>query len=229
MSKLSLSKAFSGKPYLKIIAGLTNTDARHVGSVVKAAVEGGAQAIDLPADEKIVANVVKSEPKLYVFVSALDAETLLNASTWGVDAIEFGNYDALYAEGKEVTGEWVLSVARIVVAGLPEGVEFCVTVPGNLAIDEQVKLAGDLKNLGVTWIQVENVGYGFGAVSAIKQHVGLPVILAGGLNLDNLGDAINSGADGFGIGRIVSEKPTFDAMVAEVKALVAKIAPVVAG
>lgn len=227
MSKPALNQAFF--PFVKIIAGLKNTDAAHVGLVVKAAVEGGAPAVDLPADETIVSGLTQRYPELTTFVSALDAETLLLAAKWGVDVIEFGNYDALYAAGQDVTGEWVLSVSKTVMAGLPEGVQFCATLPGHLSVADQVKLAGELKGLGVHLLQIENVGHGFGVVAVVKDAVGLPVILAGSLNLDNLGDAIASGADGFGIGRIVSEKPTYEAMLGEVRALVAKVAPVVAG
>lgn len=229
MLKPALIKALSQKPFAKIIAGLKNTDSAHVGLVVKAAVDGGAHAVDLPAIESTVSGLKQSYSDIAFFVSALDSKSLIEAAKWGVDAVEFGNFDALYAEGKEVSAEWVWSVVKDVKAELPEGVAFVVTVPGHWSIDDQVTFASELKEIGIDLLQIENVGHGFGAISAIKKSVDLPIILAGGLNLDNIGEAISSGAEGFGIGRIVSDKPTVEAMTAEVKALVAKIAPVVIG
>lgn len=96
MKRIDLfKKHLEEKRAVKIIAGIDNFDAENVKNVVLAAEKAGASAVDVSASEEII-NIAKENTSLPVFVSSIVPEDLAMAVKAGADAIEIGNFDALY-------------------------------------------------------------------------------------------------------------------------------------
>ena len=90
------------KNAIKIIAGIDNFNKESVKNVVSAAEMGGASAVDICYNEEII-SMVKETTSLPVFVSSIVPTELANAVRLGADAIEVGNFDALYRKGMRVS------------------------------------------------------------------------------------------------------------------------------
>lgn len=213
------------RPFVKVISGLTNTDLASVTTVVNAAVEAGAHAVDVAANAGIV-SAVKDICPLAVFASGMTAAELLDAANAGANVVELGNFDALYAAGGSIDAGTVMGIARDVLAKLPEGVKLCVTIPGKLSSNEQLDLATQLQAMGVSFLQLEVLpGLVDSALTIARTIVGIveiPVILAGGLTLENLDRYVQTGVQGLGIGKAISSLVNEKAMVETLKALLVK-------
>ena len=154
MSRIeSFKRALEEKRAVKIISGIDNFDTDRVKKVVMAASNSGASAIDICANPDIV-SMVRKMTDLPLFVSSVDPEELAHAVVLGADAVELGNFDALYKKGISFSAEQVLNLAKRT-KELIEDTFFCVTIPGELEIGEQVELARALENLGIDLIQTE--------------------------------------------------------------------------
>ena len=116
---------------VKIIAGIDNFDIESVRNVTKAAQLGLASAVDVAASEEVI-KVAKQNTKLPVFVSSVEPFKLAKAVQWGADAIEIGNFDALYKQGMEFGADDVYEIALETMTLTPNGVFTCVTVPGKI-------------------------------------------------------------------------------------------------
>jgi hypothetical protein len=213
------------RPFVKVISGLANTDLTSVTTVVNAAVEAGAHAVDVAADPAIVA-AVKDICPLAVFASGMTAAELLGAANAGANVVELGNFDALYAAGGSIDAATVVGISREVLATLPTGVKLCVTIPGKLSLTEQLDLATQLQAIGASFLQLEVLpGLVDQALTIARQIVGIveiPVILAGGLTLDNLDRFVQTGVQGLGIGKAINSLTSEKAMVETLKALLVK-------
>jgi hypothetical protein len=210
---------------LKGIAGIAETRWEAIQAVVDAAnTSGQPMAIDIPAEVKIV-QATRSRTHLPVFASALTASDLVQAAIAGADALELGNYDALYDAGQFIDATSVLKETQELVfqlkrLGLFGRVLISVTVPGHLAIDAQILLAKALEIAGADVLQTEGAIRAVGtskvmanlsaaekadaslrAVRALTQAVRLPVMAASGFDADNVTDAIAAGASAVGVGR----------------------------
>ena len=220
------------RPFIKVIAGLTNHDLTAVIPVVNAAIEAGAHAVDVAADVEIV-RWVKDHSPLAVFASALTPAELLDAALVGADVVELGNFDSLYAAGGTITAETVLGYTRELLAKLPMGVKLCVTIPGKLGKLEQIDLATQLQAMGVGFLQLEVLpGLVEQALSVAKEIVGIveiPVILAGGLTLENVTSYVTTGVHGLGIGKAINGLVSEKAMIETLKAMMVKVTEVAAG
>ena len=87
------------KRAVKVIAGIDNFDMECVKKVVASAEKAGASAVDICADENIIA-AVREMTDLPVFVSSIVPSELARAVELGADAIELGNFDVLDKTGK---------------------------------------------------------------------------------------------------------------------------------
>ena len=112
MSRIeSFKRALNEKRAVKIIAGIDNFNAESVKKVVKAASNSGANAVDICANPDIIA-MARSLTDLPLFVSSVDPLELAHAVALGADAVELGNFDALYKKGMTFTASQVLNLAR---------------------------------------------------------------------------------------------------------------------
>ena len=236
MSRIeSFKRALDEKRAVKIIAGIDNFDSEKVAKVVKSASNSGASAIDICADPDIIA-MARSMTDLPLFVSSVDPEQLAHAVALGADAVELGNFDALYKKGISFSAEQVLNLAKRT-KELVEGAFFCVTIPGELEISEQIELARSLEELGVDLIQTEghfsNENPSKGVRGLIERaeltisntieltrNVEIPVMTATGINPTTASLAFAAGASAIGCGSCVNKLDSELSMLAVCKSLV---------
>lgn len=236
MSRIeSFKRALSEKRAVKIIAGIDNFDAEKVKKVVMSASNSGASAIDICANPDII-SMARSMTDLPLFVSSVDPEELAHAVALGADAVELGNFDALYKKGISFSAEQVLNLAKRT-KELVEGAFICVTIPGELEISEQIQLARDLELLGIDLIQTEghfsNESPSNGVRGLIERaeltisntieltrNVEIPVMTATGINPTTASLAFAAGASAIGCGSCVNKLDSELSMMAVCRSLV---------
>jgi hypothetical protein len=237
MSRLDVFKQhLAEKRCVKVISGIDNYDTEKLKRVVSAADQSAASAVDIAAREDLI-YLAKELTDIAVFVSSIDPSKLEMAVREGADAVEIGNYDALYNDGLRITGEEVLNVTKETLNRIGNDVFTCVTVPGHIDIAEQIKLAQELEELGVNLLQTEGA-----AVANIKntgargllekanvsiantielvRNVNIPVMTASGITPTTAGLAFAAGASAVGIGSCVNKLDTALGMIAVVRSIV---------
>lgn len=237
MSRIdSFKRALEEKRAVKIIAGIDNFNSESVKKVVISAKAAGASAVDICADPEIV-SMVRSMTDMPVFVSSIVPEELMHAATLGADAIELGNFDALYKKGMSFSASQVLNLAKRTMDLISDtDVFFCVTIPGELEIGEQISLARELETLGVDLIQTEghfsaepsNGAKGLleraeltlSNTIELSRNIELPIMTATGINPTTASLAFASGASAIGCGSCVNKLDSEISMIAVSKSLV---------
>lgn len=238
MGKMDLfKKALIEKRAVKIIAGIDNFDSDRVKKVVSAANQAGASAIDICANEEIL-KMSRELTDLPLFVSSIVPEELANAVLNGADAIELGNFDALYKNGLRVSGAEVLELARKTISLINKSETFfCVTIPGHISVAEQIDLAVKLEELGVDLIQtegaaiadvkndgarglIETAQISIANTIEISRNVDIPVMTASGITPTTASLAFAAGASAIGVGSCVNKLDSSIAMVAVIRSLV---------
>ena len=237
MSRIeSFKRALAEKRAVKIIAGIDNFDVESVKKVVKSASNSGASAIDICANPDIIA-IARSMTELPLFVSSIEPQELAHAVALGADAVELGNFDALYKKGQTFSAKQVLSLARRTRELVGDDVFFCVTIPGELEIAEQIELARDLEALGVDLIQteghfsnetpsngvrglVERAELTISNTIELTRNIELPIMTATGINPTTAALAFAAGASAIGCGSCVNKLESEIAMLAVSRSLV---------
>ena len=226
---------------VKIIAGINNYNLENVARVCRAAQMGHASAVDVAANIDVY-RTARKNTKLPVFFSLVNPFELLDAVKWGADAIEIGNFDALYKEGRSFSSQEVYDIV-LETMGLVNNYEIftCVTIPGNIEISEQIELAKKVEILGVDLIQTEGlkkdttssnpsahlVSYAEGTIAntlELIKHTSLPIMTASGITAATAPLAFASGASAVGVGSAVNKLSTEVEMAATVMAVVNSIA-----
>ena len=236
MSRIeSFKRALEEKRAVKIIAGIDNFDAEKVKKVVNAASNSGASAIDICADPDII-SMARSMTELPLFVSSVEPEELAHAVALGADAVELGNFDALYKKGVSFSAEQVLNLAKRT-KELVEDTFFCVTIPGELEINEQIELARELENLGIDLIQteghfsnenpsngvrglIERAELTISNTIELSRNVEIPIMTATGINPTTASLAFAAGASAIGCGSCVNKLDSEISMLAVSRSLV---------
>ena len=238
MSRIdSFKQALSEKRAVKIIAGIDNFDADRVRNVVIAAEQSGASAVDICADREIV-SMVRSMTDMPIFVSSIKPQELAMAIALGADAIELGNFDALYKNGMSFNAEQVLNLVRETLNLInKEDVFFCVTIPGSIEISDQISMARKLEEWGIDLIQTEghfsenNMSTGVKGLLdraeltlantiELSRNVEIPIMTATGINPTTASLAFASGAWAIGCGSCVNKLDSEISMIAVSKSLV---------
>ncbi|MFN8671956.1 MAG: DUF561 domain-containing protein [Candidatus Sericytochromatia bacterium] len=220
MKKYQLKKLLEEKRLFKLIAGMENFNQENVRMVVNSATLGKANAIDISADSENIDWVKENHTGLIVFVSSLSIHMLAVAKDWGADVLELGNFDALYARGKSISSEEVINLTRELRA-IAGNTPICISIPGNMSINDQVSLAVQVQAAGADMLQIENLSYesDYDNAKEISKSVEIPVILSGKLDASKVEKAMSTGVNGIGIGNAVNKKETLPEMVEEVKAI----------
>ncbi|BAZ43287.1 hypothetical protein NIES4102_02870 [Chondrocystis sp. NIES-4102] len=230
-----LAKALEQKNALKVISGLNNFDQDRVVAVVKAAEAGGATFVDIAAQPSLI-ETIRNLTDLPICVSAVDPQLFVSAVNAGADLIEIGNFDSFYSQGRKFEAPEVLEITQQTRSLLP-GVTLSVTVPHILALDEQVRLAEQLVEIGADIIQteggtsiapkkpgiqglIEKAAPTLAAAYSISRGVDVPVLCASGLSNITVPMAIAAGASGVGVGSAINQLNSEVAMIAVVRSLV---------
>ena len=235
MSRIeSFKRALSEKRAVKIIAGIDNFDVENVKKVVMAASNSGASAIDICADTDIIA-MVRQMTDLPLFVSSVVPQEL--AVILGADAVELGNFDALYKKGQTFTASQVLELAKETKELIGNDVFFCVTIPGELEIAEQIELARELEALNIDLIQteghfsnetpsngvrglIERAELTISNTIELSRNIELPIMTATGINPTTASLAFAAGASAIGCGSCVNKLDSEISMLAVSRSLV---------
>ena len=241
MNKIEkFKKDLAERKAIKIIAGIDNFDSESVKNVVSAAEMGGASAVDICYDKDII-SMVKDMSSLPIFVSSVVPSELADAINLGADAIEVGNFDALYKKGVRVSANDVLDIVKETLNLLNGNKTFiCVTVPGHIDISEQVSLAMKLEEMGIDLIQTEGAATVIPSKAGARgllqtaevsisntielvRNVSIPVMTASGITTTTAPLAFASGASAIGVGSCVNKLNSTIAMVAVVRSLVESV------
>ena len=236
MSRIDgFKRALEEKRAVKIIAGIDNFDADRVKKVVVSASNSGASAIDICADPDII-SMVRNMTDLPIFVSSVDPQELAHAVALGADAVELGNFDALYKKGVSFSAEQVLNLAKRT-KELIEDTFFCVTIPGELEISEQINLARELEAIGIDLIQteghfsnetpsngvrglIERAELTISNTIELSRNIELPIMTATGINPTTASLAFAAGASAIGCGSCVNKLDSEISMMAVSRSLV---------
>lgn len=236
----SFKKDLEAKKAVKIIAGIDNFDMDKVRNVVIAADRAGASAVDVCAKEEII-EMAKETTSLPVFVSSIVPEDLAMAVKAGADAIEIGNFDALYKKGLRMSASEILDLVKETLSLIKKSNVFvCVTVPGHIDVASQIELAKELEALNIDLIQTE----GSAAVEAQSQgarglletaqvsiantielarNVEIPIMTASGLTTTTVPMAFAAGASAVGVGSCVNKLNSEIEMIATATAIVESV------
>ena len=236
----SFKKDLAAKRAVKIIAGIDNFDIDRVKSVVIAADRAKASAIDVSANEEII-KMAKENTTLPVFVSSIVPEDLAMAVKAGADAIEIGNFDALYKKGMRMSAMEILDIVKETLALIKKSNVFvCVTVPGHIAIADQINLAKELEALNVDLIQTEGAAtveaqsegarglletaeVSIANTIELARNVEIPVMTASGLTTTTVPMALAAGASAVGVGSCVNKLKSDIEMIAAATAIVESV------
>lgn len=226
---------------IKVISGIDNFDIERIKNVVSAAEQAGASAVDIAWGEEIF-NTARELTNLPIFVSSIDPQELAQAAQWGADAIEIGNFDALYKKGVRMSAEDILSIAKRTYELLNgREVYVCATVPGHIEVSRQIWLAGELEKLGVNLIQTEGAAMmtssqiqgAKGLMELAQQsisntielgrNISIPVMTASGLTTTTAPMAFAAGASAIGVGSCIKKLNSTIEMVAVIRTLVEQL------
>lgn len=233
----SFKRDLEAKKAVKIIAGIDNFDIERVRNVVMAADKAGASAVDVSANEEII-KMAKETTSLPVFVSSIVPEDLAMAVRAGADAIEIGNFDALYKKGLRMSASEILDIVKETLSLVKKSNVFvCVTVPGHIDVSSQIALAKELEELNIDLIQTEGAAiadaHSEGARGLLEtaqvsiantielaRNVEIPVMTASGLTATTVKMAFAAGASAVGVGSCVNKLNSQIEMMAAATAIV---------
>ena len=247
MNSIELFKqALSEKRALKVISGINNMNLEKVEMVVSSAIEAKATAIDVAANEEVLSLATRliseSNSDITLFASSINAIELANAvNNFDVNAIELGNFDALYNQGITMSSIQIINIVKETLSMINEEMRsqilFSVTIPGSLAINEQISLARELESLGIDLIQTE------GFVSQASQFEGarawlnraeltisntlelsrnieLPIMTSSNINTTTAQFAFAAGASAIGCGSCINRLESKISMLAVISNLI---------
>lgn len=233
----SFKKDLDAKKAVKIISGIDNFDINRVKNVVIAADKAGASAVDVSANEEII-KMARETTTLPVFVSSIVPADLAMAVKAGADAIEIGNFDALYKKGMRMSASEILEIVNETLSLIGSSDVFvCVTVPGHIAVADQIALAQKLEELNIDLIQTEgsatveaqsNGARGLLETAQVSiantielaRNVEIPVMTASGLTATTARMAIAAGASAVGVGSCINKLNSQIEMIAAATAIV---------
>ena len=239
----SFRKDLEAKKAVKIIAGIDNFDMDRVKSVVIAADRAGASAVDVCANEEII-KMAKETTSLPVFVSSIVPEDLAMAVKAGADAIEIGNFVALYKKGMRMSAMEILDIVKETLSLIQKSNVFvCVTIPGHIDVASQIALAKELETMNVDLIQTEGAAtveaqsqgarglletaqVSIANTIELARFVEIPVMTASGLTSTTVPMAFAAGASAVGVGSCVNKLNSEIEMIAAATAIVETVSRV---
>ena len=225
------------KRAVKVIAGIDNFDIENIKKVVMSAQESGASAVDICAKPEIISEI-REMTDMPIFVSSIVPSELVKAVELGADAIELGNFDVLYKKGISFSAEQILSLVNETLEMLGDTrVFFSVTIPGELAIAEQIELARKLETMGIDLIQTEghfsssNISEGARGLMEraeltlsnkieLSRNVDMPIMTATAINPTTAPFAFAAGASAIGCGSCINKMDSTLSMMATTRSLV---------
>lgn len=249
-NKQKVLNALKNESLVKIISGIQNYDKQKSLYVSMAAELGGATAIDICDDPEII-KPIRALVQMPVFISSIDPIKLVAGVTYGADVLEIGNYEPFYKIGKIFTPGEIIELAKFVkksISSLQRPIEqiplLSCTIPATLEVENQIKLAKELLNLGVDILQTEGflqdtpvsdrndttyndiLKAASTLANTIELRKALPnayIITASGITPTTIPIVMASGTNGIGIGTYISSVTTQDEMTERVQEIIEKV------
>ena len=185
--------------------------------------------------------ISEANSDIVLFASSINPVDLAMAvNEYNVDAIELGNFDALYKEGISMTADQIIDIVNETLSLISEKrdeILFSVTIPGSLTIAEQIDLARKLEALHIDLIQTE--GYvsqinNFEGARAwlnraeltisntleLAKNIELPIMTASNINTTTAQLAFAAGASAIGCGSCINRLESKISMLAVISNLV---------
>lgn len=237
MNKIDIFKQhIIEKRAVKVCTGINNYDIKNIKKVISSAQLAGASAVNICAREDIITDV-KQLTELPVIVSSINPTELVNAVELGADGIKIGNYETFYKKGIYFNAEEILTIVKETLSLLNKKVFFTVTIPSEISINEQVKLARDLEYLGIDLIQTEghytskeNFEGARGLLARAEQsisntielsrNIDAPIMTSSGINSTTAPFAFTAGASGISLSSCVTKLTSEVSMIATIKNIV---------
>ena len=238
MARIDLFKQhLEEKKAVKVIAGIDNFDIENIKKVVTSAQNSGASAVDICAKEEIISEI-RSMTDLPIFVSSVVPSELVKAVDLGADAIELGNFDVLYKKGSSFSKDDVMSLVKETLSLLGDRETFfSVTIPGEIAISEQIEMARELESMGIDLIQteghfskssqadgvrglMERAELTISNTLELSRNVEMPIMTATGINPTTAPFAFAAGASAIGVGSCINKMDSTLSMMATIRNLV---------
>ena len=158
----------------------------------------------------------------------------------GADAIEIGNFDALYRKGLRIGADEVLAMVRETRELVGEEVFLSVTIPGHIDVEEQIELARALEVMGVDLIQsegacvanvnndgargmMEKVNVSIANTMEILNACNVPVMTASGITPMTANMPFAAGASAIGVGSCINKLSSALEMTATVMSIMEKV------
>ncbi len=238
MSRIDLFRQhLTEKRAVKVIAGIDNFDIENIKKVVTSAEQTGASAVDICARPEIISEI-REMTDMPIFVSSIVPSELVKAVELGADAIELGNFDVLYKKGMSFSAEEVISLVKETIDMLGDmRTFFSVTIPGELAIAEQIELARKLETMGIDLIQteghysldsqadgvrglMERAELTLSNTIELSRNIDLPIMTATAINPTTAPFAFAAGASAIGCGSCINKMDSTLSMMATSRSLV---------
>nr|YP_010904227.1 hypothetical protein REQ04_pgp149 [Catenella fusiformis]WCH57478.1 hypothetical protein [Catenella fusiformis] len=235
-------KKFLKGRVVKVITGLSNFNVNDVINKVKAAEIAGADYVDIAADPNLV-SLMKSLTSIPICVSSINPRDLYKCVLAGADIVEIGNFDIFYSKKIYFSSKQIIKIAQEV-RNLLSDTYICVTIPNNLLLKQQVKLAVSLQDIGINCVQTEglstkncivnreknfisNTIYKSSATLSstysVANSINIPLITASGISAMSAPIAISYGASGVGIGSVLNSLQSVYGMSNYIKEIIASI------
>lgn len=148
-----LNDIFENKQAIKVISGIDNLNVNKILEYIRACERSKASYIDIVANPEIV-KFIKQKTSLPICVSSIDIICLYESVLAGADIVEIGNFDIFYKQGIMLSSEQIVMMSSQIRSLFPH-IDICVTIPHIYTLDQQIKLALKLENIGVNMIQTE--------------------------------------------------------------------------
>jgi hypothetical protein len=249
-NKQKVLNALKNKNFVKIISGIQNYDKQKSLYISMAAELGGATAIDI-CDDPEITKPIRALVQMPIFISSIDPIKLVAGVSHSADVLEIGNYEPFYKIGKMFTPSEIIELAIFVkksISSLERPLDqvplLSCTVPATLQVENQIKLAKELLNLGIDILQTEGflqatppsdrndetynniLKAASTLANTIELRKALPdahIITASGITLTTIPLVLGAGANGIGIGTYISSITTQDEMTERVKEIMEKV------
>lgn len=242
ISDISLKEKFFMRQVVKVVAGLSNFNINNVINRVKAAEIAGAIYVDIAANSSFV-SLVTSLTSIPVCVSSINPRDLYKCVLAGANIVKIRNFDIFYLKKKYFFSKQVIKIAQET-KDLLNHTSIYVTILHNLLLEQQIKLVVDLKAIGIECVRtkgfstknyivneknsfVSDIIYTSSStlslIYAISNFIGIPIIMASGINTISTPIDISYRASDLGIGFILNSLKNVYKMNNWIKDVIASI------
>nr|UNJ16101.1 hypothetical protein [Galdieria sp.]WDA99648.1 hypothetical protein GASUdbv011_106 [Galdieria sulphuraria] len=221
------------KKILKLITGLNNFNLNKIYRICIAASKNNVTYIDVSSDPYVI-RAIKKITDIPICASSILPEELYQSVKAGAEIIELGNYESFYERGLIVNADHIIYLTTKIRSKMPN-IPLTVTIPYDLDLKEQIKLAIKLQDYNINFLQTEgkykiksrylldHIKLALPTLIAtekISKLVNIPIICSSGISIFTAPLAIHLGAAGVGVGSLlknIKNKSDLDYLINNLK------------